>query len=455
MGVAIGCLVFLLTFYRRLLMNKDVISLVWHRLLRWGLLFAVIGNCEYLLFAWSTKFVDISVTTVVYEIWPLFLILLVERLYREEERFRPISKATLILLMIAFLGLCLVMVGQIGSFELLFSQDLPLLHIVVGVMLALGAALLAPLMAFGFRWGSDLAVELVDKLENRGERDLEMLCAAIAFLVSSSGSAVLNTGAGLVSGESMGAQTLLVAVLGGALTNAVAGIAWRKVNFTTTNLGVNSLAYMTPVVSLMFLIIFSQVHIPRPDYLIIGTASVMTANILINFEAEIRLGFKALIIALWTCGAFVYLRDDFLHFLPFDNWLWPGEPFLGALGLSATVFTLLLSFRVARLAQRTQEEDNTIFLLFQNIDLLARRGVINEIIREHILAIDGSHAPDELQRAYREARICFIQATAANPPVDDLARLAEAESQLNTIVHSRRHGIEFGELFAFRSSSAE
>ena len=41
------------------------------------------------------------------------------------------------------------------------------------------------------------------------------------------------------------------------------------------------------------------------DYLIIGTAALITANLLIGFEAEIRWGFKSLILSL---GALRYLR---------------------------------------------------------------------------------------------------------------------------------------------------
>ena len=41
-----------------------------------------------------------------------------------------------------------------------------------------------------------------------------------------------------------------------------------------------------------------------------GTAAIITANLTMNFEAEIRWGFRALVLALIACGALVYLRDD-------------------------------------------------------------------------------------------------------------------------------------------------
>lgn len=42
----------------------------------------------------------------------------------------------------------------------------------------------------------------------------------------------------------------------------------------------------------------------------------------------------------------------------------------------------------------------------------------------------------------------MIQAIEADPDDSDRAQLAEAETQLNVIAHSRQQGIEFGELFA-------
>ena len=142
------------------------------------------------------------------------------------------------------------------------------------------------------------------------------------------------------------------------------------------------------------------------------------------------------------------LRDDVLQYLPFGQRQWPGETYFRALGLSATVFTLLRSFRVARLSTQTQEEDNRLYTLFQNVDLLVRRNVIDQAAREHVIDIDKSVTPEQLQTAYQDTKDCLDRAEAANPDHDDQAQLAEAETQLNVIAHSRQQGIEFGELFA-------
>ena len=144
----------------------------------------------------------------------------------------------------------------------------------------------------------------------------------------------------------------------------------------------------------------------------------------------------------------MYLRDELLVMLPFGGWLWPRETYLGALGLSATVFTLLLTFRVARLAPRTQDEDNRIFALHRNLELLSRRNLIDAAASEHVRGIDSARTPEELQTAYTQAKLCFAQAAAADHPVADQRLLADAETQLNMVVHSRQQGVDFGELFS-------
>ena len=116
----------------------------------------------------------------------------------------------------------------------------------------------------------------------------------------------------------------------------------------------------------MWLGLFSHIGVARVDYLVIGAAAIIVSNLLINFEAEIRWGFKALILALLISGTVVYLREGvFVHF-GVESWWWKGGGYFESITLSATVFTLLLAFRVTRLVSRTSEEDNRTFIVYRN-----------------------------------------------------------------------------------------
>ena len=66
----------------------------------------------------------------------------------------------------------------------------------------------------------------------------------------------------------------------------------------------------------------------------------------------------------------------------------------------------------------------------------------------HVISIDKAVTPEQLKTAYQDTKDCLDRAEASNPNPDDQVQLAEAETQLNVIAHSRQQGIEFGELFA-------
>ena len=451
-GVVLGCLVFI-AIRPSLILDGASLRLIALRVLhpKFGIhpmiALSIAANFNFALLALSMRYVDVSISAILFGTWPIFIILIADRLFRGSGRDHPITKEMLLLLTLGLSGFAFVIVGQAGGFASVETGNLS--TPVVGVILALVGAVATSFTVFSFRWGTDLARELPEKAKQAfSDDELNFFGLLVAALIASAVSGVINAFAGMNSGEVLDSRTLLIAVVVGGGANGIANLAWRKVNLSTDNLGVNALAYATPIFSLAWLFLFYQVAPERPDYLVAGAVGIIIVNLLLNFEAEIRFGFKALLLALWACGAFVYLRDDVLQYLPFGEWHWPGETYFGALGLSATVFTLLRSFRVARLSTQTQEEDNRIYTLFQNVDLLARRNVIDPDTREHVIAIDKAVTPEQLQNAYRDTKERLDRAEATNPDPDDQAQLAEAETQLNVIAHSRQQGIDFGELFA-------
>ena len=68
----------------------------------------------------------------------------------------------------------------------------------------------------------------------------------------------------------------------------LAGTLVRKANLTTTNLGINAIAYGAPVLSLLWLYWIANTQVARWDYLILGAAVIIAANLLISFESEVR-----------------------------------------------------------------------------------------------------------------------------------------------------------------------
>ena len=316
----------------------------------------------------------------------------------------------------------------------------------LGVALAIVASVITSFAVFGFKWGSELSRGIrklgVSAAKGKNVAMIDLFGLLIAVLISNLLSSILHGAVGVVVRETVDWTSLFPAVAAGIVT-AVGGTLWRMANLTTKNLGVNAIAYGTPILSLIWLWVFMYIGSINVGYLVVGGAAIITANLLINFEADRLIGFKALVISLWACGTLVYLRDDAI-------WEWAAKSggYFDVLFLSATVFALILSFRTVRLASRTQEEDNRAFKVFRELEELERRGVISPgaEIYKHILTIDEKQG-QKLEDAYGAARRAISDAliTAEGP---DRKKLIAISIELDTLAHSRQQGINFGEICA-------
>ena len=451
LDVAVVFGVYLWLAYRRFILDREVLSLLRQQIFSWLILFTIIGSFDFAVFAWASRFIDISIAAILFELWAIFIIFFMHWLFRAERIYKRIDAMTIALLIFGFIGVVFVISSQSGRLD--YSVSGSSYAFVFGLVLAIIGAVISAFAAFNFRWSTNVSQKLSIKSGQYDIQSFNLFAALVGYALGSVVASPTSFVIGALSGETIKSSAIAV-VAGGALAQGAGSILWRKSNLLSDSPSINAMAYGIPILSLGWLALFSFVGVMRPDYLIIGAAAIVTANLLINFEADIRIGFKILIVALWFCGAFVYLRDEFLRLLPFDTWLWTGAPYLEAMTLSATVFILLLSFRVVRLVSRTRDENNRAFLLFQNLDMLARRNLIDGSIREYVLSIDGSQTQEKLQEAYLQAKRCLSQAIANNPEPNDHARLAEAEAQLNALTYSRQQGIDFGELFALNTFGA-
>ena len=114
----------------------------------WRILLTILGNCEYAVFAWSIKYIDIAVTTLLFQSWPIFLLLLSAMLLRKDANIDTSGKGTLSLILLmglGFIGFAFIIysqTGEIGEFGEIGASQL-----VIGLVLALGAMALSNLKA--------------------------------------------------------------------------------------------------------------------------------------------------------------------------------------------------------------------------------------------------------------------------------------------------------------------
>ena len=447
LGFISGIASFLVVRYWGEILSRATFSVIFSGMISWAMIFATISYFDLPLYAWSTQFIDISLVVIIYHIWPILFILVTARLFRTEARYIRITSGLLILLALGFAGFAFAITSQTG--ELGNFNAISFLGLSFGIILIITTAGVTSLTAFALRWGTDFQ-KMLNTLKSREiNKSLELFGVLVALLIAASISVPITLFIGLINRETITIESAIIGIIGGIFAGTLPSISLRKANLITNNLGVNALSYVTPIVALIWLFLASRVDVARIDFLLIGAAAIIVANLLINFEAEVRFGFKILIIALWICGVIVYLRPVAGTMLGIENWLWGGTEYFPALALSATVFTLLLSFRIARLVARTTDENTQAFILFQRIDLLASRGVLANDTPQYILKIDVSEQkPEELRHAYSEASKRISDADSNSDNDADRERLNQAQAELNALVHSKQQGIVLGELFA-------
>lgn len=443
---SIGIFLFLATRHRMLLVQPTVRSTIFRYGRSWMFLALVATEFDLFLFAWSFRYIDSAVATILFDMSPLIMIPAGLILFRQEGRFRDTTSAIVIPVGLAFLGLVFVTISQVvdGGIDLqkgdARSQAIGML---IGLTAATAFGLKIPL---AIRLGAHIRAALEPDFQGD---DTEIFSVLVFSLVSVIPVLPLFAlGAAVTGGLNIIPGLVSIGLIAGIVIGSSTRILRRQANILTSNLGINAMSYATPIMALTWLFIFATVEVYRLDYLVLGATAIIAANLLINFQAEIRFGFRSLILALWACGAFVYFRGGLAEHLELDDWLWPPGEYFTAVGLAATVFTLILSFRVARLVTRTSDETNRAFALFSRIDLLASRGVIADEARGYILRIDAHENATDLADAYRSARSSIRGAYQATTADVDRRELAEAAAEVDALAHSRQEGQDFGEYVA-------
>ena len=402
---------------------------------------SVMGNFGFVLFALGLHFVDVSIAAILYETWPLILMLLMYRLFldkdkdRDSQRYRPISPPTMIFLAVAIAGVALVILSHSETPSLLQSgwRDFANPETLLGVFLVIMAgACAAANSACLLKAGALLARAHThaESLETR-----EIVFAAIMTCIAQVIAAVTLCAVGVIAAETISLRQLLYASLGGCFVISIGIVAFRVANLKTDDLGVNAIAFATPLIALVLLWMFSSLETPHLDYLIVGAMGIVAANLLINAEADKRHAYKALVVSLWAFGTFVYFHEGYVTDVPLE--------------LPVTVFILVLAFRADRLVRRTSQEEGWVFEAFSKLEFLISKKQIDHDALKQLLKIDRHETKDGLSDAYEK-----LAGYLANPlkfarmDASTEERIMDIRHLVNNLAHSRQQGSHFGELVA-------
>ena len=430
--VAVSNVGYLLCVYSSRI-NRDTFKQIRRNFIHPALLWTTLAQIDYVIFAFALSYVNQAVAAVLIETSPIFMIIFMALLFKKEQRYEKITVEKWFLFAVAFIGVAFVVLSQNETVDT--TIQFSTYSEVGGILLIIIASLLGAVgVPATQRWG--LAVSNVVGDDKRKD---EVFFAIIASTIGRALSGICFIILGLLLGEniqSIGGFGVSIAIVYGLFGLGLATVFLRIANIKTTNLSINAVGYAIPAVALIWLAFASLINVPHVDWLIIGVAAIIAANLLLNFKVEIRAAYKALIIALWICGTSVYLHTSF-----------PLPDYVEIVGVIATLFILILAFRVDRLVRRTTEEESNEFFLFRRLTALVESGGINDDAPNQLREIGKHVKPSALRDAYGKLMQYFVEARKHHSEGNH-DMLSELEARVDTLTHSKQQGANFGELTA-------
>ena len=325
LGLALGCV--FLAFNRKLVTRPDVASGLGTAMKSGLMIVSVLGHCGFALFALGLVYVNTSVAAVLFNTWPLFMILAMSWLFRGSARYSYIATSVLVVVPVGLVGVAFAVISHSNVPQpfLALSDVLATPGTMLGVFLVLVAAACEATRGCAIWLGARVAVDH-SPIENRHAHE-------IVFAIVLSSASLVAAGfilclVGLAWGERLTLHQLSYAVLGGVFISTMGTAAFRVANLKTRELGVNAIGFVKPLMSMMWLWAFAVLDVGHVDYLVIGVTGVATAIFLVNAGLFIGLAHRGLVVSLWLVGISVYIF---------------GEQFFGAPLLFSTAMLCVVS----------------------------------------------------------------------------------------------------------------
>ena len=424
---------------------------------------SMVASLQWPLFVAASQHADISVVTIVFEFWPVFLALItmtawfgskagIVRDASSGRHARGLADRprvqTVLLLLIAGLGVSISIMSERGDLQSLDSAA------AFGVVLAIAASITyAGGAAAATLSGADTLTSSLTPEESAAVSVANY--TTVRFVM---GTCLLAI-AVLVDGWSaFGVRTVVIAISLGLL-NAVSARLYLYANHLAIRESAvavawaNSVYYLVPVAALVILGLYGAIDVDRPSMLAAGASGVVVVNMIMHLDPEnvgeqaAGYGYRAIVLSLWLSGIVVAFREDWM---PTAWEQTSAVEYWGIIGVCATVFVLIMSFRQSRLNERRTAMDEMMLrlhakiLTFNETGVLARGAEIARLLR----SIDRAAKPSSISRHYNEIRdLLAVELTEKSSEHDsgsEKVRLLMAD--IDVFANLRRQGRNFAEL---------
>lgn len=283
-GLGLGIGAFLALRYWSMLSDKRVWLLVWRRCRSWMLVLVMIGYFDFALWTLSAEYVNIAVSTLLYELNPFLTGFFLWWLFRRERRYRRFSILAFFSFWIAVFGVFLVIWAQYGGEGLSYALETgDFSELLLGVGFGFSSACLVTLTVLAFRWAVDVARELPGD-KGHDSLSLEMFGVLLTVFIANLLVMPFMVGLGVMRDEQITLNMTVWAVAAGLIPHSL-GVALRYWSMLeTNNLSINVIRYFSPVVALIWLLAGGFVVDLDYAFMIVGALLVVFANIVMFIE---------------------------------------------------------------------------------------------------------------------------------------------------------------------------
>ena len=283
--------------------------------------------------------------------------------------------------------------------------------------------------------------------------------------------------------------SLLSGGMVGALLHGPASISLHEAHFVSDRREIISMQYLSPLLALVWLALLSGISIVRVDLLLLGTVAIVAINMLINLDPEIsredatsnarhvarqpdyiepslqptqpaasdRHSLRALVLALLLSGGFIYFRGELFTAV---DYAWVPGNYWAAVALAATVFALLLAFRLTRVEALVAAEDYRTLALVRSIEMLPdnyftdHRPDSKGYLLDWIRRLNKAARLNEYRRCYNQAHqslhrmVDRINPDGRGLAYDDRQEIVGIRTELDALANGRQHARELAERIA-------
>ena len=365
------------------------------------ILLVAVSGLDFVLFTWSTSYVDTAVSASLFEIWPftwvLCFVFIDSRLQGPHDK-QITSWMTYLLMALGMPAIILVILSSRTTTDIGLDTAVP----VAGIILAIAAPIASSLGVYCFLFSDRVIFGTSTDLQwditphpNAKPKFVDLSVNLASFVA---GRALTIPVVLILAWRETGLSPnlwlspMLGGLLAGLFLHAPAATIVRRAHTLTSRREIISLQYLSPILAIIWLAITLGIDVYRIDFLIFGTISIVMLNMLINVDPEVpdhsgrsldhmhpiakqprgapvgtRYRLKALVISLLTFGMFIYFRDELL---PEHDFSWDEGGYWSILGVASTVFALLLAFRLTRVEALLLAEDYRTLDLVRRVEML-------------------------------------------------------------------------------------